>query len=80
MVRFRIDLGFASSRFMQRISSGRMGYLAQVHIFFPYLATNQEMVSKKSGKSQGISLKVEENLCFSEKLGKIEFLSPILVL
>ena len=57
-----------------------MGNLAQVHICSPYLATNQEMVSKKSGKSQGISLKVEENLCFSEKLGKIEFLSPILVL
>ena len=57
-----------------------MGNLAQVHIFSPYLATNQEMVSKKSEKSQGISLKVEENLCFSEKLGKIEFLSPILVL
>ena len=53
MVRFRIDLGFSSSRFMQRINSGRMGNLAQVHIFFPLSChksgNGQQKVREKSG-------------------------------
>ena len=66
---------------MLRINPGFIGNLTQVQILL-YLATIQEMVKKKgssrSGKGQEISLKVEENFCISEKLGKIEFLSPIL--
>ena len=75
-IRLWVDLDVASGCFMLRINPSFIGNLTQVQVLF-YLATSQEMVKKKgpsrSGKSQGISLKVRENLSFSEKLGKILF-------
>ena len=71
MLRLRVDLGFASGRFMSRISSGWMGNLAHARILL-YLSTSQEMVRKKgssrSGKSQGI---------FSLSQGKFFFLREV---
>ena len=46
MLRLRVELGFASGRFMSRISSGWMGNLAHARILL-YLSTSQEMVRKK---------------------------------
>ena len=81
MLRLRVELGFASGRFMSRISSGWMGNLAHARILL-YLSTSQEMVRKKdsgSGKSQEISRLVKENL-FLREISKNWIFLPIQVL
>ena len=82
MLRLRVELGFASGRFMSRISSGWMGNLAHARILL-YLSTSQEMVRKKgssrSGKSQGIPLYVKESL-FLREISKNWIFLPIQVL
>lgn len=67
--RLRVDLGLTSSCFILKLNSGLMGNLAQAQVLI-YLVTSQEMV-RKEGPSK--VREKSENLCFSEKLGKIFF-------
>ena len=52
IIRFRVDLDFASGCFMLRINPGFIGNLTQVQILL-YLATIQEMVKKRVLQGQG---------------------------
>ena len=70
MLRLRVDLGFASSGFMLRISSSSTWL--EYRFNFILISISKEMVRKegssRSGRSQGVSIVTQGKLCFSMKL------------